>query len=48
MTHTTNTIDPKESKDLDSEKDFFPMESDEIAYPDQFDESNDFIEEEEL
>jgi len=42
------TPDPKESKQIDSEDDLFPNQKDDINYPDQFNESEDFIEEDEL
>lgn len=47
MTHNFHTLDPKESKQMDSDKDFYPMQNDEVPYPDQFDESKLFIKEDE-
>lgn len=48
MTHKIYASDPKESKHLDSENESFAMANDEVPYPDQFDESEDFIEEDDL
>ena len=47
MTHKIIATDPKEPKEISQEEDFFPMQKDGIAYPDQLDETLEFLEEDE-
>lgn len=48
MTHEIIATDPKEPKEISQEEDFSPMQKDGIAYPDQFDETLEFLEEDEV